>query len=150
MRLVARHRVGRLPVPHDHLVANIPLNAEIAVRDMAAERGDLADHRPFVSRFHRGQHGWHHDRTHHREGRWQADLKTDALGQFAALTRRHKVEIRSARLARVAEFAKTHVVGFDALPQCEQRESIRWAYRAGGIGPQIGAGAQQRILPADP
>ena len=120
------------------------------MRDMAAERGDLADHRALIGRFHRRQHGRHHDRTHHRERRRQADLKADAFGQFAALARRHKVQIRRARLARVAEFAETHVRGFDALRQREQRKSVGRAHRAGGIGPQIRARAQQRILPADP
>src|SRR5512144_1785149 len=36
--------VLRLPVPDDHVVADIPLDAEIAVRDVLADQFDFARH----------------------------------------------------------------------------------------------------------
>ena len=77
----------RLAVPDHHLVADVPLNAEIAVRNVPAERRDLGDHCLLVGGLDRGQCVRDDDRTDHRERRRQADLETDALGQLARASR---------------------------------------------------------------
>ena len=128
----------------------IPLDAEIAMRDVPAQRGHLDDHRFLIGRFDRRERFRHDDRAHHREGCRQADLKADVLRQFAALARREKVEIRGARLAHIAELAEMHIAGRDAFAEREQREAVGRPHFAGRIRPQKGRGAQQRILPADP
>ncbi len=149
-RHVRRHRVARLAVPDHHLVADVPLDAKIAVRDMPAQCGNFGDHGFFIRGLDRRQHGGDDDRTHHRKRRRQTDLKTDALRQHALVARRDKVEIRGARLAGIAELAETHVRRRNPFAKREQRKAVGRADGAGGIRPQIGARAQQRILPADP
>ena len=61
-----------------------------------------------------------------------------------------EIEIGSARLAGIAEFAETDVAGCDAFGERQQRKTIGRTDFAGGIRTQKRAGAQQRILPADP
>ena len=72
------------------------------------------------------------------------------FGSVAGLARGDKVEIGGARLARVAELAEFHIGRRDAFGQRQQRKLIGRADGAGRIRPQERAGAQQRILPADP
>ena len=150
VRNIARYRVARLAVPDHHLVADVPLDAEVLVRDVPDQRRDLGDHGFFVSRLDRGQRGGHDNRTDHGKRRRQADLETDIFRQRAVLARGDKVEIGGARLARITELAEFHIRRRDAFGQRQQRKFIGRADGAGRIRPQERAGAQQRILPADP
>ena len=120
------------------------------MRNMPAERGDFGNHGALISGLDRRQHGRHDDRAHHRKRRRQADLKADALRQGAVVARRDKIEIGGARLAGIAELAEAHVGGRNAFGQGQEREAIGRPDGAGRIRPQKHAGAQQRILPADP
>ena len=79
-RHVGGHGIAGLAVPDHHLVAYVPLDTEIAMRNMPAERGDFGNHGALISGLDRRQHGRHDDRAHHRKRRRQADLKADALG----------------------------------------------------------------------
>ena len=101
-----RHRAGLLAIPDHHLVAEVPLDAEILVRDVAGERRNLGQHGALVGGFDRRQRVLDHDRAHDRERRGQADLEADAGRQLATITRRHEVEIGGARFARIAQFAE--------------------------------------------
>ena len=132
--LGVRHRVGRLAVPDDHLVADVPLQAKVAVRNVPAERGDFGDHRPLVGGFDGRECLADDDRAHHREGRRQAHLEADILRQFAALAGGDKVEIRGARLARVTELAEPHFIRLYAFGEREKRKTIGRAYRTEGSG----------------
>src|SRR5262249_53149803 len=50
-RVDERKHVLRLPVPDDHLVAEVPLDAEVVVRNCPTYRLDLAQHGLLVGRF---------------------------------------------------------------------------------------------------
>src|SRR5215468_2231366 len=55
-KLIARLDVNRnpfrlLPIPNHHLVADVPLQAEIAMRDRLANRTDLTKHRLLIGSF---------------------------------------------------------------------------------------------------
>jgi hypothetical protein len=78
-RHVCGHRVGRLAVPDDHLVADVPLDAKIAMRNMPAERRNLGNHGALVGGFDGRHHFGNDNRAHDRKGRRQADLKADAF-----------------------------------------------------------------------
>src|SRR5690606_15468431 len=68
----------------------------------------------------------------------------------AALARRAEVEIRALRLARIAELAEAHFLGLHALGEAQLRELRGGPHLAARIRPDIGAGAQQRVLEAHP
>ncbi len=117
---------------------------------MPAQRLHLCDHRPLVGGLdHRQRIGDDHG-ADHRERRGQAHLKANALGQVATLLRREKVEIRRARLARIAQFTEPDVGRLRALCKGQERKAIGRTYRAGRVGPHQGVAPQHRILPGDP
>jgi hypothetical protein len=94
------------------------------MRNMPAERGDLRDHRLFIGSLDRRKRVRHHNRAHHRKRSRQADLKSNAPWQLAAVTRRHEVEIGRPRLARVTKLAEMNILRFDAVRQREQRKLV--------------------------
>jgi hypothetical protein len=131
-------------------MADIPLDAKVAVRNVAADQFDLARHGLFISRLDRrhvarGTEGV--DDAHRRR---QADLKPRPFGNVAAIAGGQEVEIGATRLAGVAELAELDFVRFDAFRQAQQRKPRRLAQRAARVGPQERTRAEQRILEAHP
>ena len=120
------------------------------VRNVPAERGYLADHGFLIRSLDRRQCSGDNDRTDHGKGRRQAHLKPNAFRQRAVFARRDKVEVRGARFTGIAELAEMHVRWRDAFSQREEWKPIGRADCARRIWPQIGARAQQWVLPANP
>src|SRR5215471_18790045 len=122
-RIDQRKLILRLPIPQDHVVANIPLDAQVIVRDMLADRLHLTRHGGFVRSLDRG------DITRGAEGiddahrRGQTDLEAHARRNVSTLSCRNEIEIRRPRLPGVAELAKTHLVQCSALSEAEKRKS---------------------------
>src|SRR3954463_3777217 len=147
-RIDQRKLVLRLPVPDDHVVADVPLNAEVRVRNMAADRRDLVHHRRFISRLDRGDitrgaEGVDHT---HRGGR--ASLKAATRRNASALGRRDEIEIGRARLTGIAELAEAYVLRCNILRQAQQRKARRFGGRAAGTGRKERTGGRERIRKA--
>ena len=145
-----REEILRLAVIADHLVADVPLDAEIPVRDRPADGLDLAQHRFLVSGLDRVDVIAGAEAADHRHRRRQAYLEAHILWQVAVLARRDEIEIGGAGVARVAEFAETHLGRFHAFGQRQQTEAGILARCAARIGTQERIGEQERILEADP
>src|SRR5215467_15565622 len=84
--------VLRVSVPHDHVMADVPLDAETLMRNMPANRLDFLPHGRFVSGFDChdvpcGAEGV--DDAHRRR---QADLEADTGRDIAALARFEEIE----------------------------------------------------------
>src|SRR3954452_12186731 len=149
-RIDQRKLVLRLSVPDDHVMADVPLNAEVRVRNMAADRRDLVHHRRFISRLDGGDVTRSAEGVDHTHRGWQANLKADTGRNVSTIARRDEIEIRRARLAGIAELAEAHVLRCNILRQAQQRKARRLAECAARIGPQERTGAQKRILEAHP
>src|SRR4051812_34018862 len=142
--------VLRLSVPDDHVMADVPLNAEVRVRNMAADRRDLVHHRRFISRLDGGDVTRSAEGVDHTHRGWQANLKADTGRNVSTIARRDEIEIRRARLAGIAELAEAYVLRCNILRQAQQGKARRLAECAARIGPQERTGAQKRILEAHP
>src|SRR5262249_46624021 len=146
----AWQHIVRLTIPDDHLVAKVPLYAEIGVRNCTTYRLDLAEHGLLIGRFDRQQIGCRAEGIDHPHGGRQADLKADMRWQLAATARRAEVEVRGSRFPGVSQFAESQFGGVDALRQAEQRKSGRLAHGPARVGPQERTRSQEGILKADP
>src|SRR6476660_10554356 len=149
-RIDQRKLVLRLPVPDDHVVADVPLNAEVRVRNMTADRRDLVHHRRFISRLDRGDITRGAEGVDHTHRGWQTNLKADTGRNDSMIARRDEIEIGRARLTGIAELAEAYVLRCNILRQAQQRKARRLAECAARVGPQERTGAQERILEAHP
>src|SRR5215831_1796042 len=142
--------VLRVSVPHDHVVADIPLDAEILMRNVAADRLDFLPHGRFISDFNC------HDVPCSTEGiddahrRRQADLEADAGRDITEPARFQEIEIRGTRLASVAELSEPDLTSVDAFGEAEQWETRGLSHRAARVRAKEGARAEQWILEAGP
>src|SRR5262249_24621068 len=139
-----------LAVEDQHLVADVPLDAEVMMRDRPADRRDLLEHRLLVDRLDGAQILARTIGVDHRHRGRQADLEPHVRGQLAALARGQEIEIGGARLAGIAELAEAEIGGGDTVGEAEQRKSRRRPAADVGINLEERIGAQQRDLPADP
>jgi hypothetical protein len=144
------NRFGFLPVPDHHLVAEVPLDAKIAVRDMAAERRDLGQHGALVGRFDGVERIGNDHGADDRERRGQADLEADAGRQLAPLSRRAEVEIGRTCLAGITQLAEANRCRIGAFGQREQGEAVGRADRTRRVRPQQRVAAKHGVLPGDP
>ena len=135
-RVDERKHIVRLAIPENRLVAKVPLDAEIVVRNCTTYRLDLAEHGLLVGRFNHQQIGRRTERIDHPHGGRQADLKADMRRQLTATARRAEVEIRCPRFPGVSQFAESQFGGVDALRQTEQRKAGRFAHGAAWVRPQ--------------
>jgi len=142
--------VKGLTVPDQHFVADIPLDAQVVVRDGRADRGDLTDHVVLVGVVDGDHVAFDTERVGHRHRCRQANLKFRLPRQITAFARRAKILVGHARLARITQFAEFDVLRFDTVRQAKQRKSRNAVRRAPGIRNKERTCAQQWILPADP
>ena len=131
-------------------MADIPLDAEVRVRNMAADRRDLVHHRRFISRLDHGNITRGAEGVDHTHRGWQANLKADTGRNVSMIARRDKIEIGCARLTSIAELAEAYVLRRNILRQAQQRKARCLAECAARIGPQERTGTQERILEAHP
>src|SRR3954451_11455582 len=94
--------------PSQMIMADVPLNAEIRVRNMAADRRDLVQHRRFISRLDRGDIARGAEGVDHTHRGRQANLKADTRRNVSALARRDEIEIGRPRLTGIAELAEAY------------------------------------------
>ncbi len=93
-RLVGDIRIeGRVPIPQDHLDAHIPLDAEVLVRDLGRDRGDLVAHGRLVGGLDLRDRILGAECIDDRERRGQAHLKPAAVRHPPALARPDEVLI---------------------------------------------------------
>ncbi len=104
-----RNAFDRLPIPNDHFVTDVPLDTEVLVMNMSAERGNLPDHGFLVCRLNSGHRTRNDNRAHHCKRRRETYLKADVPGKSAVFASDYKVEIGSARLTSVTEFAEMNL-----------------------------------------
>ena len=149
-RIDQRKLVLRLSVPDDHVMANVPLNTEIRVRNVAADRRDLSHHRHLISGLDRGDVTRGAEGVNHAHRSWQANLEPNAGGNVSAMAGRDEIEVRRTRLTGIAEFPEAYVLWSSVLGEAQQRKARCLAKRAARIRPQERTGAQERILEADP
>src|SRR5262245_56611017 len=149
-RVDERKHVLRLAIPDDHLVAEVPLDAEVVVRNRPTYRLDLAQHGLLVGRFDRQQIGSRAECIDHPHRGRQADLKADTRRQLAATARRTEVEVGCPRFPCVSQFAESQLGRVDALCQAEQWKPGRFAHGPARVRPQERARSQEWVLKADP
>src|SRR5215467_3541058 len=111
--------VLRVSVPHDHVVANIPLDAEILMRNVPANRLDFLPHGLFISDFDCDDVRCSAEGVDDAHRRRQADLEADARRDIAALARFEEIDIRGTRFASVAEFSQPDLTNVYAFGEAE-------------------------------
>src|SRR6185503_398261 len=107
--------------------ADIPLDAEVTMRNMAADQFDLARHRLFVGRLDRRNIARGTEGINDAHWRRQADLESRPFCDIAAIARGQEVEVGAARFPCIAELAEFDLIRRDSLRQAQQRKSGRLA-----------------------
>src|SRR5689334_19159117 len=111
------------------------------MRNMAADRVDLPQHRVFIGSFDCGQIARCAERVNDTHRRWQANLEAHVARDVAAGARGEEILIGRPRLPRITELAKSQVVRGHIVCKTEQRKTRRLAHSAAWIGTEEGARA---------
>src|SRR5262249_29676587 len=131
-------------------MAEIPLDAEVVVRNGAANLLHLADGGSLIGRFDRADISRRAECVDHTHGCGQTHLEARALRDIALAARLAEILIGGSCLARVAELAEADLGRLHAFGKTQERETAGLADRAARIRPQKRTGPQQRILEAHP
>ena len=117
--LVAFRPAGEIALPGQHLLADVPLDREIGVRDRGADLREVGPEGALVGGEEIGPRGGRDEPVADRHRRRQADLEADARGQRAGLAQRREPGVGRDGLRRVAgiEFDRR---GIDARLEAEQ------------------------------
>lgn len=140
---------GPAAVPLHHLLADVPLEREVFVRDGGADPIHLPQHGLLVGREDLGRVLGRAERVDDRVRRRHRDLEAHAGRQLPRRPRVQEVLVRRPGLARIAQLAEVELLGPDAVRE-PQRHELDPAGPGRPHRSQAGVRAQQRDLPTDP
>ena len=119
VRLVALRPVREIALPGEHLLAHVPLDREVAVRDRGADLREVGLEGALVGGEEIGPRGGRDEPVADRHRRRQADLEAHARRQRPAFAQRAEPLIGRDRLGRVAGVERDRR-RVDPRPEAEQ------------------------------
>jgi Flp pilus assembly secretin CpaC len=125
------------------------LHGQVLVRDRLADAADLAEHGLLVGGQDLLRVLRDAKRVDHRDGRRQRHLEANPVGDVASAARIQKILVGGPSLARIAQLTEVQIVWADAVRQAERHQRDAGLV-SGRHDLQVGVGAEQGDLPADP